>query len=594
MPATRFHGWFVAATAALVLLVRLGGPALWDDDEPKNAACSLAMLDSHDWVVPTFNGRLRVEKPPLVNWVQVAGFTVCGRNETGARIGPALLTIGTCLLTWQIGCMLLGPAVGLLGGLAMASCVWTAVGGRAATPDAPLLFFTTLAFFLFVRGAGIGAGTGRGLPTVSLWSAVGIGAACGVATLAKGPVGLVLPLLAFLGFATWRRRSCPQVGWTTALGGIRPLTIVLAAAAVAAPWYAWVTLRTDGEWLRGFLIVHNVGRFTSAMEGHSGSIFYYPAVVAVGLFPWSIVLAAMLAHAAFILRSPEADDRREPLQLLACWMLVWIGAFSCAGTKLPGYVWPAYPALAIATGLFLANWADGRADFPWPCLPERFGDIRIKLARDPHHMIGLVMRVAWSILAATGLALAIGLPVAAHRLAPGCEWLGGLGLIPLAAAVVAWRRQSAGHRQSALAAMAIAACLLVTLMASVAAESFSRAQGSRALVAQLGEPASECQWACLWNVPPSLVFYTGARIEKLDTAADVAAHLRRHPRARIVVDSRQETLVTASLPPGCGVLSRVPTLAEHDFLLLGRLPEYATQPEYDTQPEHGPPLAFAD
>ena len=54
----RLHAAFIAMAAACVLLVNLGGPALWDDDEPKNAACSLAMLDSGDWVVPTFNGRL--------------------------------------------------------------------------------------------------------------------------------------------------------------------------------------------------------------------------------------------------------------------------------------------------------------------------------------------------------------------------------------------------------------------------------------------------------------------------------------------------------------------------------------------------------
>ena len=89
-------------------------------------------------------------------------------------------------------------------------------------------------------------------------------------------------------------------------------------------------------------------------------------------------------------------------------------------------------------------------------------------------------------------------------------------------------------------------------------------------------------------MPPSLVFYTGARIEKLETADDVAAHLRQHPLARVVIDSRQETLVTEALPPGCGVLSRVPTLSDHDFLLLGRLPEYDTPPEHDT------PLALAD
>ena len=387
MPASRFHGWFVAATAMCVLLVRLGGPALWDDDEPKNAACSLAMLDSQDWVVPTFNGRLRVEKPPLVNWLQLAGFTVCGRNETGARIGSALLTVGTCLLTWQIGRRQFGPTCGLLGGLAMASCVWTAVGGRAATPDAPLVFFSTLALFLFVRGFRARSHESGGMPALSRWSAVGVGAACGAATLAKGPVGIVLPLAAFLLFVACRKRSCPQVGWTAAVGGIRPLTIVLAAATVAAPWYALVAIRTDGAWLRGFLLVHNVTRFTTAMEGHSGSILYYPAVVAVGLFPWSIVLAAMLVHAACILRSPGADDRRITLQLLACWAVAWIGGFSCAGTKLPGYVWPAYPALAIATGLFLADWADGRADEPW----RRW----LNVARGLTQPTDLVMRAAW-------------------------------------------------------------------------------------------------------------------------------------------------------------------------------------------------------
>lgn len=575
MPASGFHGWFVAGTAMCVLLFRLGGPALWDDDEPKNAACSLAMLDSRDWVVPTFNGRLRVEKPPLVNWVQVGGFTVCGPNETGARIGSALLTIGTCLLTWRIGLRQFGPTCGLLGGLAMASCVWTAVGGRAATPDAPLLFFTTLGLFLFARGSDFPAR----VPSISAWYAMGIGASCGAATLAKGPVGLVLPLTAFLAYAVWRTRSFRRADCMAAIRGIRPLIIIMSAAAVAAPWYVWVAIRTDGEWLRGFLLVHNVGRFAAPMEGHSGSILYYPAVVAVGLFPWSIVLAAMLAHAVFLMRSPSAGGRRAPLELLTCWTAAWIGFFSCSGTKLPGYIWPAYPALAIATGLFLADWAEGRDDVPW----HRW----LTSARGPDQAIGLLMRVAWSVLAATGLAFTIGLPVAARWLAPGCEWLGMIGLVPLAAAAMAWRSQSAGLRPQALGVMALAACLLVSLLASVAAESFSRSQGPRALIAGLERPAGDFAWACLWNVPPSLVFYAHSRIEKLDTAADVAAHLRRHRLARVVIDSRQEELVTASLPPGHGVLCRVPTVAEHDFLLIGRLPE---QRAYESPT----PLAFAD
>ncbi len=560
MPPTRFHALLVATAAALVLLVRLGGPALWDDDEPKNAACSLAMLDAGDWVVPTFNGRLRIEKPPLVNWLQIAGFTACGRNETGARIGSAVLTIGTCLMTWRIGCLLLGPSTGLCGGLAMATCVWTAVGGRAATPDAPLLFFTTLALLLFARGIASSAGAiAESGPRLSFAAAAAVGAACGGAMLSKGPVGLVLPLAAFVVFAAWLSR--PTAGWPSLhrLAGVRPLTIIAAAVLVAAPWYAWVTLRTDGEWLRGFLLVHNVGRFTSTMEGHAGSILYYPVVIACGLFPWSIVLAAVLWHATAILRAPADDPRRMPVGLLAAWAVAWIGVFSCSSTKLPGYVWPAYPALAVATGLFLDDWSRGRMKMPAWC-------------RSPDQLAGRVMRLAWSILAASGLALVVALPVAAAHVAPGGWWLGLCGIIPLAAAITAWRSQSAGRPDRALAAVALAACLLVASLASVGAEWFSAANGGRRIVAALGPRAADARWAYLWNVPPSLVFYVGGTMQKLDTAADVAAHLTGHKHSLVVVDSRQESLVAAALPPGCGVIARISTLSAAEYLLLGPLP----------------------
>ena len=579
----RFSGWCVAAAAAFVLFVQLGAPALWDDDEPKNAACSLAMLDANDWVVPTFNGGLRIEKPPLVNWLQIAGFTLCGRNETGARIGSALLTLGTCLLTWRIGRELLGPMVGLWSGLAMATCVWTAVGGRAATPDAPLVFFTTLALYLFARGALSSAAAAKNsdLSTgkifeLPLASSLGIGIACGAAVLTKGPVGIVLPLAAFGLFACWR--WCATVTpWPTALQRLpgqlyrlfMPAGIILATVLlVAGPWYAWVGLRTDGMWLHGFFFVHNVGRFAGTMEGHSGSLFYYPTVIGVGLFPWSIVLAAMLGHGVLILcgnrqssgtQSSASDGRKVPLQLMACWAIAWVGAFSCAGTKLPGYVWPAYPALAVGIGLFLDDWASGTL------YSGRFGSVATRAA-------GVVMRIAWSILALTGLAIAIGLPVAASCVAADAQWLGLCGLIPIGAAIVAWRFQSTGHPTRALGTLAGCACLLVTLLAAVGAERFSRSTGARALLVGLGQPAKDCHWGCFWNIPPSLVFYAGPGITKIDTPAGIAQHLTASPQARVVIDSRHETLVEPGIPAGYGVLSRTKTLGTQQLVLIGPLP----------------------
>ena len=160
----------IVISSAAALLPGLGTAPLWDEDEPKNAACTMTMLDSGDWIVPTYNGTLRVEKPPLVNWIQIAGVSLFGRNEFGVRIGSTFLTVGTCILTWWTGRLLAGPLVGLLSGLVMSTCIWTGVGGRAATPDASLVFCTTLAATTYAHAIQRGA-----LSMITKWHAIGIG-----------------------------------------------------------------------------------------------------------------------------------------------------------------------------------------------------------------------------------------------------------------------------------------------------------------------------------------------------------------------------------------------------------------------------------
>jgi 4-amino-4-deoxy-L-arabinose transferase-like glycosyltransferase len=563
----RFHGWIVCAVAAVVLLTRLGGTPLWDDDESKNAACTLAMLDTNDWVVPTFNGQLRIEKPPLVNWVQLAGIALCGRNETGVRIGSAVLTIGTCLMTWRIGAALFGPPTGLLAGIVMATCIWTAVGGRASTPDAPLVFCTTLALFLFVREARHPSADGRPL-RLSLRTALGIGAACGAALLAKGPVGLVLPCAAFVVFAVCAGPRRSVFSRLAGIAGLRPLVIAAAALAIALPWYVAVTWRTDGEWLRGFLLVHNVGRFAAPMEGHAGSIFYYPAVLACGLFPWSMVLAVMAAHVGFVLADGRHPRHRACL-LLASWAIAWVGAFSLAGTKLPGYVWPAYPALAIGIAACLD--ACGRRDLPF-----------LRLVRDPARWLSRTLEAGWSMLAFGGIVIGIGLPLIARQFAPGCEWLGLIGVIPLAAACGAWHLAAAARLRQAVAVVAVAACAMTTLLATVGAEAFGRAAVPRRLFATDPGAAGvdlppRGALAGFPSTPPSLVFYGGGNVPKLSDVDAVAAHLTARADSHLVVDSRFEAAVAAAIPPGFGIVSRVTTVASRSLVLIGPLPAEHSQ-----------------
>ena len=545
----------VTVAAACVLLPGVGSAPLWDEDEPKNAACSLAMLDSADWVVPTFNGDLRVEKPPLINWVQLAGVSLLGRNEAGIRIGSAVLTIGSCLLSWWLGRLLAGPLVGLLTGLIMASCIWTAIGGRAATPDAPLVFCTTLAAAIFVHAIH------RGIPgQISWWHAVGIGVACGLAMLAKGPIGIVLPLAAFI-ILFWWQATAPDRGQLArlqaAVAGVRPLTVTCFACAIALPWYLLVTLRTGGRWLEEFVLVHNVGRFTAPMEGHDGSLLYYPAVITLGLFPWSLVILAVPLHAWFTWRStPRTDARRLPLAFATCWATVWVGTFSLAGTKLPGYIWPAYPALALATASYLTDWLNGQTGW----------EQRLWRRLSP----GSVMHLGWASLGIVGCGFLIGLPLIARRYAPGDEWLGLIGLVPMVAAGLAATSQQKQQPRLALATLAVSAVTLLALLGGLAAVRFSQHQGTAGLIAAIPPAARPGNWAGLHPVRPSLVFYTGRRVDSLPDVAACLEHLRSNPSARLVIPNNRLAELLPELPADCQLLSVRPASFDPGLAVIGR------------------------
>lgn len=552
----------VVVAAALALLPNLGGPPLWDDDEPKNAACTLAMLAADDWVVPRFNGALRSDKPPLVNWLQMVGYAVLGQNESGARIASAVLTVGTSLLTAATAATLFPslPLVGLWAGLAMGTCVWTGVAGRAATPDAGLCFFTTLALALMARfgirrdGHESNQITGLTVPAAAL-----VGATLGAAVLAKGPVGLVLPLAAFLTWAWWQALATADAsrGWftraasgvATAIATMRPFTITTSAVAVAAPWYALVWQRTDGQWVRDFLFVHNVQRFSGPLEGHGGPPFYYLVVLAVGFFPWSIVAALTLADAWSSLARPTLAPG---LRLLAAWAGVWLGCFTLAGTKLPGYVWPAYPALAIATAAFLERWR-----------------------LDPSVVSARWMHVGWSILAVAGVGIAIGLPMAVTNVVPGSFALGLIGLVPCVAAGFAWWSQARGDRGAALGWLAAAGCLTVSLLAGVGADRFGRHVGVRPLVAAAASGGTSSPWSSYRCSVPGLVFYSGAAasngaVPKFEQPEGMRTFFASHPDACVVVPARDLEAVLAVAPTGHAAVARAPSLTRHkEYVLVG-------------------------
>ncbi|MBT6918736.1 MAG: glycosyltransferase family 39 protein [Planctomycetaceae bacterium] len=551
----------IIISAVTTLLPGLGTAPLWDEDEPKNAACTLAMLDSGDWIVPTYNGSLRVEKPPLVNWVQIVGISLFGRNEFGVRIGSACLTIGTCLLTWWIGRLLAGPFAGLLSGLVMSTCIWTAVGGRAATPDASLVFCTTMAGAIYVHAI-----QRSSVLQITRMHAIGIGLACGFAILAKGPVGIVLPMMAFAltaGVLHSKSIFTSYKFWICSVAtSLRPLTILAVATAVALPWYVLVGLRTNGEWIRDFLLVHNAGRFMAPMEGHSGSFLYYPMILAIGLFPWSIILLAVPAHAVFLWRTNRLTSSHfRAVTFSGSWALTWIGTFAIAGTKLPGYIWPAYPAISVITALYIADWLRGRTG--WEKLI--FRSMTSEKAAD------LVMNIGWLALAAVGICLTTSIPLVLQKIAPGNEWLGLLGLLPIIAAAAAFLLQRRGHAGLAIGALTTFSILFVATLGGLVSVRLARHQGTSTLLATLSPSAREGNWASIKTPRPSLVFYTQKNVDKLESISASIEHLRTNPSAKLVVEADELPAILPHIPAGFGILCEKPGSIDMGLAIIGRI-----------------------
>jgi len=596
----RFHLPLVLFVAATVLLTNLGGSPLWDEDEPRNAACSVAMMSRADWVVPTFNGLLRTDKPPLVNWIQLLSFSLAGRTEFASRIGSACLTIGTIFLTYLLGSLILRPRVAIWGSLAMSSCFLTAVVGRTGTPDAPLCFCTTLSLLIFAIGlfrSGEPTDFDRWCPTMRPlhWSfAVAIGISSGLGMLAKGPVALLLPLLSMIVFSIWQTSSLPHFHstetsytggkWRTffrhasvfassvcsAVAVIRPQFIVGTAILTTIPWVAWVSLRTEGKWINDFLRVHNFGRFYETMEGHSGSFFYFGVIAVVGFFPWSIVTGTMLAHTVGILHAEPLDPRKPAVRLLVSWTVVWIAFFSFSHTQLPGYIWPAFPALSMLYGLFLADWC-----------------------RTPHPLVSRMMYYGWISLGVIGAGMLFGLCLLAARTAPGQEWIGVIGLVPLLGAFAGWSCQSRGNHSKAVASLAVTAAITMILLIGVAADRISHNTGTKFLVSHVAKDQNVSRWASYQHVVPSLVFYSQKDVANLPTPIAVRQHLRIYPDCHLLFDDMFEQDVLQILPDGYGILGRSHhVFSSRSLLLAGPLTKSIIHTAHT--PEHSPQLLSSE
>jgi hypothetical protein len=298
------------------------------------------------------------------------------------------------------------------------------------------------------------------------------------------------------------------------------------------------------------------------MEGHTGSFLYYPMILAIGLFPWSIILLAVPAHTVFLWQTKRLSSSHfRTVAFSGVWFLVWIGTFAIAGTKLPGYIWPAYPALSIVTALYLADWIRGRTG--WETM--LFWNMPSDKAR------ALVMNIGWFTLSAVGICLAIGIPLLSQKLAPGNEWLGILGLLPVIAAATAFLLQRQGRVGLAISALTTFSILFVATLGGLVSVRLAQRQGTSTLLAALSPSAREGNWASIKTPRPSLVFYTQKTVRKLNNISAGIEYLRTDPAAKLLIEAEEVPAILPHLPAGFGILCEKPSSIDMGLVIIGRI-----------------------
>jgi 4-amino-4-deoxy-L-arabinose transferase-like glycosyltransferase len=363
VPAWALSILWICLIGFLAFIWNLGSIGLVDETEPLFAEAARQMTETGDWITPYFNGATRFDKPPLVYWLMAIAYQIIGVNEWAVRLPSALAAIALTLMGFytlkQFGFP--SPATADTGtfpalnqtdrqrwiaawvGAAMIALnTHTIVWARTGVSDMLLSGCMGTALLAFFCGY---AQPSR--PQVQTRWYLAFYVLAALAVLAKGPVGIVLPVLIIGAFLLYVGN-----GWTV-LREMRLLRGSLIFLAIAVPWFVLVIQANGQEYIDSFFGYHNFERFTQVVNRHDAPWYFYFFAVLLGFAPWSLYLPVAIARLRIWQRTHwQQQPRAAHLSLFALsWLVVIFSFFTVAVTKLPSYVLPLMPAAAILVAL---------------------------------------------------------------------------------------------------------------------------------------------------------------------------------------------------------------------------------------------------
>lgn len=334
---------------ALVWFGNLEYRKLVRPDEGRYAEIPREMAVSGDWTTPRLNGIKYFEKPALQYWATAAAYKAFGEHHWTARLWPALTSFFGILFAWYAGNRLYGREAGLYAAAVLGSSLLYVLIGHINTLDMGVSFFmgTGLMALLLAQRENATPQENR-FWMLLVWSSLAF------SVLSKGLMGVVLPgavlvlyTLIQRDFALWKRLHLAKG--------------LLLFLAITVPWFVAVSL-ANPEFFHFFFIHEHFERFLTKEHGRYHPWWNFLPILAAGILPWFVPMLDSLAHA-------WKNNARgfNPQRLLLIWAVFIFLFFSASSSKLPSYILPIFPALALLIGKRLSEM--NSKTFTWQMLP---------------------------------------------------------------------------------------------------------------------------------------------------------------------------------------------------------------------------------
>ncbi len=339
--------WILSGFVLLVVCMsffKSGSFMLFDVDEAVFSEASREMVETGDYITPTYNYEPRYDKPILFYWFMSAAFKLFGTSEFAARFTSGGFGVLLVCMTFLFIKRARGELPAYLCSLALLLNLEFFVYSHSAVTDMTLAFFLTASFFAFY----LAVSEGEDRWFTAFW------AASALATLTKGAIGLIFPVMVALLFIVATRRFA-------ALKALFKPMDLLIFFLITAPWFAIETYINGWDFFNAFVIKHHIKRYSDVISSHGGPPYYYVGILLLGFFPWAALLPGALYKGFKEIRGKEAG-----LYLYASiWFAFVLIFFSISKTKLPNYIFPLFPAGAILAGLTFSDFFEKRKGAGW-------------------------------------------------------------------------------------------------------------------------------------------------------------------------------------------------------------------------------------